>query len=183
MLPGTEVILGNGKLGKVSPIDDGISALIVNGVAVGGQFALGDVLGPFLQPEDAIAKGITSAYDATNDVNAYKHIADFYNEAPLGTKLYVMVVAKTQTMTTTCTLATTLGLKKLLVAGAGKIKLVGISYSPDVSYTPTFTSQLETDLTTALVQLKLTWADEFTYKRPFRALLWLFVDGVGERGN
>lgn len=171
MLPGTNVIYGNGKLGRVAPSDDGISALLLSGIAVAGKFALGDVLGPFVQIEDAEAMGIDAAYDTTNNTNAHKHIKDFYDSSPKGTNLYVMVVAMTQTLTVSCTLATANGVKKLLSTVGGKIKLLGLSFTPDGTYTPTYVSQLEADLWTAITALKLTWADEVTYKRPVRVLI------------
>lgn len=170
-LPGTDVLLSNGKLGKISPSEDGVSLLVISGVAVAGKFALGDVLGPYVQLEDAVDDGIDAAYDTTNTTKAYKHIADFYQEAPKGTKLYVMVVAKTQTLTNTClNTNTTTGLKKALVAAEGAIKLVGLTFTPDPSYTPTFDGQLEADLFTAITNLKTLWNEEFTLKRPFRAI-------------
>ena len=179
MLPGTVAILGNGLLGKTSPSEDGTSALILSGVAVSGQFALGDVLGPFLRPEDAEAVGIDAAYDDTNSTIAYKHIVDFYTTAPKGTKLYVMVVAMTQALTTTCTAATTNGLKKLVDALNGDLKLIGLTFTPDGTYTPTFSTQLEADLWTAIAQIKLVHATELTAKKPFRC----FIEGRNFQGT
>lgn len=175
MLPGTNINLGNGKLGRIAPSQDGISALIVSGVAVAVAgpvgFALGDVLGPFVQLQDAEAKGITEAYDTANSTNAWKHIKDFYDVAPKGTQLYVMVVGMTQTLTVTCTLATVNGAKKLLAAGNGAIKMLGVTFTPSGAYTPTYVDQLEADLWTAITALKAVWNDEFGYKRPFRAFI------------
>lgn len=170
-LPGTVITLGNGTLGRLAATEDGTSALILSGVAVGGQFALGDVLGPFVQLSDAEAKGINEAYDTTNTTIAWKHIKDFYDEAPAGTKLYVMVVAKTQTMTVTCTEATANSVKKLIEAANGDIKLLGVTFTPDGTYTPTYLDQMEADLWTALAALKTTWTTQFGFKRPFRALV------------
>lgn len=170
-LPGTVITLGNGTLGRLAATEDGTSALILSGVAVGGQFALGDVLGPFVQLSDAEAKGINEAYDTTNTTVAWKHIKDFYDHAPAGTKLYVMVVAKTQTMTVTCTEATANSVKKLIEATEGNVKLLGITFTPDGTYTPTYSDQLEADLWTAITALKTTWTTQFGFKRPFRALV------------
>jgi hypothetical protein len=170
-LPNTIVNLGNNALGRLAATEDGTSGLILTGVAVAGKFALGDVLGPFTSLTDAEDKGITAAYDTTNVTVAHKHIKDFYKAAPVGTKLYVMVVAMTQTLTTSCLLATTNGLKKLLSTTGGNIKMVGVTFTPDGTYTPTYQDQLEADLWTALTNLKATWDDEFLNKRPFRAFV------------
>jgi hypothetical protein len=169
-LPGTNTTLG-GALGKVEAIDDGVSGIVLSGVAVGGQFALGDVLGPFLQLSDAEAKGITEAYDTTNTTVAWKHIKDFYDEAPVGTKLYVMVVAMTQTLTLTATSGTATGYKKLVDAIDGLAPLIGLTFTPDVSYTPTFSTGLEADLWTALAQIKITAEAHRLTKDPYRVIV------------
>ncbi len=165
MRPTASVILENGALGRVAPSTDGISAIIVSGIAVSGQFALGDVLGPFTSPQDAIDKGITALYDTTNTCLAYKHIADFYEDAGLGTELYVMVVAKTVTMTDLADKAL-LYAKKMLVAGAGKIKMLAISRVPDGAYVPTYSEGFEADLWTAVAKAKALIAEEFALFRP-----------------
>lgn len=168
-LPKTNTTIG-GALGKVEAIADGVSALILSGVAVSGKFALGDVQGPFLQLSDAEANGIDEAYDTANSTVAWKHIKDFYTEAPVGTKLYVMVVAMTQTLTTTATAATSNGLKKLIDA-VEDVCLVGLTFTPDGTYTPTFTTQLEADLWTALAQVKLTAEAHRLVKKPYRVIV------------
>lgn len=170
-LPKTTVTLGNNTLGRIGATEDGTSALILSGIAVSGKFALGDVLGPIVQLKDAEALGIDEAYDTANSTIAWKHVKDFYAEAPAGTKLYLMVVAMTQTLTTTATGATANGVTKLIETAAGNIKLLGLTFTPSGSYTPTFTDQLEADLWTALPALLATWNTQFGYKRPFRALV------------
>jgi hypothetical protein len=168
--PGTKTNIG-GTLGKVEATEDGTSLLVLSGIAVGGQFALGDVLGPFLQLADAEAKGIDAAYDTTNSTIAWKHIKDFYIEAPVGTKLYVMVVAMTQTLTVTATAATANGYKKAIDATDGAIRLVGLTFTPSGGYTPTYLNQLEADLPTALVQIKLTAEAHRLTKDPYRVIV------------
>lgn len=170
-LPGTNVTLGNNTLGRIGATEDGTSALILSGVAVAGKFALGDVLGPFVQLKDAEALGIDEAYDTANSTIAWKHIKDFYAEAPAGTKLYVMVVAMTQTLTVTATGATANGVSKLIEQAAGAVKLLGLTFTPSGAYTPTYTNQLEADVWTALPALLATWNTQFGYKRPFRAIV------------
>jgi hypothetical protein len=168
--PGTSTTLTS-SLGKVEATDDGVSLLVLSGIAVGGQFALGDVLGPFLQLTDAEDKGIDEAYDTANSTIAWKHIKDFYEEAPVGTKLYVMVVAMTQTLTTTATLATATGYRKAILAAGGAIRLVGLTFTPDGTYVPTYADQLEDDLWDALVQIKLTAEADRAAKDPYRVLV------------
>lgn len=99
-LPNVTVIESNGNLGLLPANEDGASGIIVTGVA--GSFALGDVLGPFTSLKEVEDIGIDAAYDTTNSVLAHRHISDFFEGAGQGTKLYVMVVASTVTMTQMC---------------------------------------------------------------------------------
>lgn len=176
--PDVTVIQSNGNLGRVAPSADGVSALVVSGIAVGGQFALGDVLGPFTSPADAELKGITAAYDATNTCLAYKHISDFYETAGLGTELYVMVVAKTVTMTDLCDKTMTYA-KKLLSTTGGKIFMIGITRCPDGAYVPTYTDQFEADLWTAVTKAGALRVEEYDLHRPVSFIL----EGRNFQGN
>ncbi|WP_317899425.1 DUF2586 family protein [Aurantibacillus circumpalustris] len=168
--PGTNTTIG-GSLGKIDAVEDGNSILVLSGVAVGGKFALGDVLGPFLELGDAELMGIDEAYDTTNTTIAWKHIKDFYVEAPKGTKLWVMVVAMTQTLTVTATAATANGYKKAVDFVEGNAPLVGLTFTPDGSYTPTYDGQLEADLLTALAQIKITAEAHRLTKDPYRVIV------------
>ena len=169
-LPSVNVSLSNGNLGRTGTSQDGTSGIIVSGIAVSGQFALGDVVGPYTSIADAEANGIDAAYDTANTCMAYHHIKAFFDQAPAGTKLYVMVVAKTVVMTDLCDVAMDYA-KKLLVQTAGAIKLIGITRIPDVAYTPTYSGQFETDLSTALTKLQALVESEFALHRPVRAII------------
>jgi len=169
--------LSNGNLGRQAPSEDGISLLVVTGVAVGGQFALGDILGAFKSIADAEAKGITAAYDTTNTCMAWQHINDFYTEAELlgvkGISLYVQVLAKTVTMTQMCDKTSLVNAAKVLNdAGViGAIRLVGITRIPDGAYVPTFVGEFEADLGTAITNAQALAVDQFDKFRPVRMLL------------
>lgn len=176
------VTLTNGNLGRVAASTDGVSGLIVTGVAVSGQFALGDVLGPFVSITEVEAKGINAAYDVTNTCCAHLQCQEFFDNAKQygakGTKLYVMVAAKTVTMETMCDKTSTY-VKKMLQHGEGAIKLVGISRVPDGGYTPAYTAQLEDDMWDAIVKLKELWTEQFGLNRPFDA----FIEGRNWQGT
>lgn len=177
-LPDVSITLGNGNLGRLAQSEDGVAGIIVSGVAVGGQFALGDVLGPFLSIKDAEAKGITRAYDITNTCLAWHHINSFFQEAGNGNPLWVMVVAKTVTLTDQA-LNTNAYAKKLLTAAGGKIRICGLTRVPQTGYTPTYDSGLDTDITDALGNLKDLFAEEFADHRPVRFV----VEGRDWQGN
>ena len=61
--------------------------------------------------------------------------------------------------------------KKLLVAGGGAIKLLGITRVPDGGYSPTFANQFDADLWTAATNAKALIADEFAAYRPVSIIL------------
>jgi len=167
--------LTGGNLGRAAASTDGTAGIVVSGAAVGGSFALGDVLGPFKTIQEVEAVGINAAYDVTNDTNAYQHASEFFTFAnqfggAKGTGLYIMVVAKTVTMEDICDKANAYA-KKLLTTAAGKIKILGITRVPDGAYTPAYTDQLEDDLADAIVKLKELYTEEFGFHRPFHTLI------------
>jgi hypothetical protein len=153
-LPNVAITLGTGASGAVLAGTDGTSGLIVSGIAVSGQFALGDALGPFYSLPDAEAKGINAAYDEANEVVSWKHIKDFYDEAGEGAELYVMVVAKTVSMANM--LDADLNYAKTLVEfSEGKIRTLAVSRTPASGYTPTYTNQFDNDIWNAVIEAKL----------------------------
>lgn len=179
-LPRVAVSISKNNLGKAQASEDGIAGLIVSGTAVSGKFALGDILGPFTSLQDAIDMGITAAYDATNTCLAHQHIADFYQEAGNGAKLYVEVVAKTVLMATMCSTSSTHALNMLSMHNRG-IKLVGITRVPDGSYSPTYAGQLDPDVVNAVAAAKALIAAEFAdpNKRPVS----FFIEGRDFQGT
>ncbi len=177
--PDVIITLGAGGLGRIVATEDGTCGIIVSGVAVAGKFALDDVF--FVQSlQQAIDLGITAAYDVENTCLAYRHIADFYDQAAVGTKLFVMVVAKTTTMANIC-LKTNAYAKKLLTEGNGEICFWGITRVPDDAYEPSYTDQLDDDITAAMTNAQALIVEEFAapYHRPSRAI----IEGMDWQGN
>jgi hypothetical protein len=168
--PSVNISQSNGNLGRIAPLEDGISAIVVSGVAVSGQFALNDVLGPFFSLADAENVGITEAYDSTNTTVAHKHIKDFYDAAGNGTELYVMVVAKTLAMADVCD-KTLDYLSKLLRTAQGKVRLVAVCRTPQTGYTPMYANQLDTDIVSAITKAQELFEDEFLKHRPVQILI------------
>lgn len=181
--PSVQINQVTGNLGRVTTSEDGTSLLLVTGVAVGGQFALNDLLGPFTSLADAEAKGITAAYDTTNTCMAWHHIRDFYQETEKlgvkGVKLYVQVVAKTATLANmTDNTSATLAKKALQLAG-GIVRLVGFSRIPDGAYTPAYTTELENDVISAMTNAQALWAAEQALHRPVQ----IFIEGRNWQGD
>ncbi len=178
-LPNVRITQSNGNLGILAQSDDSISGIIVSGVAVSGQFALGDLIGPFTSIEEVEAVGINAAYDTTNTCNAHKQIADFYEEAPRGTKLYVMVVAKTVTMAQICDKTLQYAAKMINQATGGRPRIIIVTRTPDGAYTPTYANQLDGDITTAITNAQALvddMQDLFIYPR-------FIIEGRDWQGN
>lgn len=95
-LPDVKITLGVGGLGRPAQNDEGVSGMILPGVTATG-IVLETKLGPFYGLADVEALGINEAYDTTNSVLVWHHVRDFYKMAGEGTKLYLMLVAKTKT--------------------------------------------------------------------------------------
>lgn len=179
MQPNVTVNQVNGNLGRRPASVDGIAGIVVSGVAVGGQFALNDVLGPFYSLADAEAKGINAAYDVTNTCCAYLHIKNFFDETIKGRELYVMVVAKTVTLAQMCDVANiTTGVMKMLLAKEGRIKLVGITRVPDGAFSPSYIEQFDSGLWAAVTASKAIYASERAAGRPVD----FFIEGRDFQG-
>ena len=81
-----------GALGANVTNDNREFALIGGGVAVDQVFELGQML-VLRRVADAVALGITPAYDDANEVQMHRHISEFYRMAGEGNILVVCVVA------------------------------------------------------------------------------------------
>ena len=91
MLPYVKIEFANGALGATEPMEDGVAGLVATGVAVASKFVLNT---PY--PVNRLGDlGITS--DAS-DANAviYKAVKEFYDEAPEGTKLWILAASDTE---------------------------------------------------------------------------------------
>lgn len=107
MLPRVKIKFINGALGAFQALEDGTSGLVCTAEAVAAEtgvtpgFSLGT---PILLQKlaDLETYGITkeAAYAETTPKNTllYQTVADFYNEAPNGTKLWIIGVADTVKM-------------------------------------------------------------------------------------
>ncbi len=184
MKPDVNIIETNGNLGRVAPAEDGTSLLLASGAAVSGQFALGDVMGPFTSLADAEAKGLTAAYDTANRSFAHQHISDFFAMLDLmgakGTELYVQINANSVTMTDMCDKTLTYA-KTALSQGNRKIKLVGVTRVPDAAYITgiTYTGQFDTDVSNAIPKAKALVIEEFGLHRPVSFI----IEGRDFQGN
>lgn len=149
-LPKIDINLQNGNVPSVTPTTDSVMGLIVSGVAVSGKLELNKpyVVYGLAQVE---ALGIDAEYDKTNKVNAYAHVKEFFAQAGKGAELWLQVVTATTTMEDICDKANSIA-KKLLEKANGRIKVLGITRTPDAGYTPTTTDGLDADVFKAVLK-------------------------------
>ena len=170
--PDVVVLQSNGNLDRLAEKQDGTTLLYVTGVAVGGKFALGDLLGPFYSPEDADTESINAAYDVTNTSLAYQHIVDFFAGAGNGTKLYVVVQANTVTMAQ-ITDKTAAHAATHLSALGGEVRILIVTRIPDV--VGTITNQIPADILTAITNAQAL--RDFEYEAPRHRPIQIFLEG------
>lgn len=177
MLPYVKIDFANGAIGASEPMDDGVTGLVCIAVAVtqtvdGKQETTFALDTPYLitKLDDLVKKGITSE---GSDVNAtlYKAVKEFYDEAPDGSKLWIMGVADTVTIADIVD-KTKDNAKKLLVAANGTIRILAVKVKDKSGYTPTVTTGIDGAVRTAIVNAQglAEWATE-TLFAPVMVLL------------
>ena len=165
-LPNVNIVLGNGNIGSVTLSDDGISGLILTGVAVAGKLELNKVY-VLSSTLDLPKLGIV---EDTNPL-VYKDVLAFYTAAGEGAELHLLVVSDATTLTQICANTAESPLKKLINSAAGRIRLVGINRNAPAGYTPTKEKGLDKDVITAIAAAHVVAEGFLTSIAPFRMLL------------
>lgn len=138
-LPGVSILIQNGGLGAVTPTDDAVCGLLLQtDVAPSGLALL--TAKQIFSLDDAVALGITAAFDTTNTCRVYKHIKEFYDEAGSGAELWFLLTSKAVTMSNLLDKTQANYAVKLLNAASGKIRVLGATRSPASGYTPVTTA-------------------------------------------
>ena len=185
MLPNVKIDFANGAIGASEPMDDGVTGLVCTAVAVtqtvngktDNVFALDT---PYLitKLDELVSKGITSD---SSDANAtlYKAVKEFYDEAPDGSKLWIMGVADTVTIADIVD-KTKDNAKKLLVAANGTIRTLAVKIKDKSGYTPTVTTGIDGTVRTAITnaQSLAEWATETLF-----APVMVLLEGRHYTGN
>jgi len=160
----------NGQLGGIVTIADGVMSMVMTGASESGGYTV-DTPILITSLADLATNGITLA----NNPFCYKHVTEFYNEAPVGNQLYLMLVAHTLTVANMCDNTNANGGKKLLNFAQGKIKVFG-AISDDAAIvaaggTVTVTAGLNGDVYTAAANAKTMEAAFRALQMPFRAII------------
>ncbi len=165
-LPDITISRAQGGLGRQQPTDDGISALITQGVAVAGKLVLGTVY-ELRSPEAAEAIGVqaTGVYAKTR-----RHLNEYFRLSP-GAVLLFMAVARTVPMADICDRALAVGAKTLLANANGRVKQLAVCLNPASGYTGVTTGGLDADVLAAIAKAQALAVEEFAQHRPVVVLL------------
>jgi len=132
MLPNINIQVQNGRLGQIGATDDGVAAMIVQGVANNGVGYWTPYV--FYGLADAQQRGFTAAYDERNSCRCFKHIKEFYDEAGLSAELHVMVTPQTVTYPNLFLESGELArIRTWLLGVNGRIKLLAVTRSSSVA--------------------------------------------------
>lgn len=169
-LPTVSITLSNGNLGLAAASSDAVAGLVVVGVAKAGC--------PLLTPKqvfgmaDVTALGFTAAADVADSTQTYAQIADFYAAAGEGRELWIMTYAAATTQTQLCDPASTTGLRLIIDAAGGRIRLLAISRPQAAGYVPAATTNgVDIDATNAITNLQSLQDEYFGRYQPFVGLL------------
>lgn len=163
-LPGVDIDINDGALGRSVATDDGVAGLVLTGIAATG-LAL-NVAKKINTLAEAIALGIT----AVTLPHAYAQLAGFYKKAGDGAELWFMLVSEATTNPDVFVL-TTGPMDKLLEASQGRITIAGTSMGRAGGYTATPTGILDYNIgtvATAAQALAVKYANRFA---PVRIIL------------
>lgn len=185
MLPNVKIDFANGAIDASEPMDDGVTGLVCTAVAVTqtvndkteNVFALNT---PYLitKLDELVSKGITSGEEDAN-ATLYKAVKEFYDEAPDGSKLWIMGVADTVTIADIVD-KTKDNAKKLLIAANGTIRTLAVKIKDKSAYTPTVTTGIDGTVRTAITnaQALAEWATETLF-----APVMVLLEGRHYTGN
>lgn len=148
-LPQVTINFANGAIGGNAAMDDGCTGLVANAAAVTGGFQL-DTCYLITSLAELVALGITSSSTGAN-ANVYKCVKEFYDEAPKGTKLYVLGAAVGSTTTVESLVDKTKSYaQKLIEYASGSIRTLMVKVTDAQGYTPTTTHGIDVKVETAI---------------------------------
>jgi Protein of unknown function (DUF2586) len=164
------ITIANGNLASAAQTDDGVTGIVMTGVTESGGYTLGT---PILVTSmvDVATAGITLA----NNPFAIKNLQEFYNQAPAGTKLWVMLVAASMTVASMADKTNASGAIKLLNAAQGAIKIIAVLADDKAVHTGggtiTITNGMNADVYTAATNLKALINTFVAAENPLRGLV------------
>ena len=176
-IPGVNVAVVNGNIGGSLATSDGNVGQVLTGAGTGPIALLQPVV--FVSLADAEAQGLTAAAEP----EAHQFVVDFYNDAPLGAILYLMLVANTTSLVSIADKTNASGAVKLInfaIGNAnGQIRVLGISRTPGSGYTPSTVEFIDSDARLAGANAQALVANYFALHTPLRVLIGARVAAPG----
>jgi Protein of unknown function (DUF2586) len=160
------ISLQDGQLGATLATADGVAGLVVTGKPDTGGYVLGT---PILVT--SLAALTTAGITQSANPFAYRQVKEFFQEAGTGAKLYLMLVAATQTVSQICDNTNPDGAKALLDHAGGAIRILGVLSDDSLVTVASTASGLNDDVLTARDNMAAMGAAYFAEQRPFRCLI------------
>ncbi|OSZ79277.1 hypothetical protein CAP35_13775 [Chitinophagaceae bacterium IBVUCB1] len=136
-----------------------VGGLITTGIAVVGGVQLNTSY-RLTSPADAEALLLNSAYDLTssNNMVVYRHIVDYYDEAPEGTAFWLRLAPQATTLANLIDDANIEFARKLIVDANGEIYNLAIGFNPASGYSETLTDGINADVRAAISKCEALYA-------------------------
>lgn len=167
-LPGVKINVLNGQLGIVGTSEDAVMGLIGCGVST-DDIALNEPKQIF-SLADLEALGIDAEYASENNTDIYAQVADFYSKAGNGRELWVMIVSSATLMQNMVDLNGTIATTLIEVAN-GRLRMIGVTRSPEPSYTATYENGFDDDAYEAVLKAEELVRSYRAMNIPFRVLV------------
>ena len=164
-LPDITISRAQGGLGRQQPTDDGISALVTQGVAVAGKL----VLDTDYELRSVLAAEALGILAAGTYATVHRHIAEYFRLSP-GAVLIVRVVPQSVPMTDMLD-RTLAHAKSLLTAANGRVKQLAVVLNPGAGYIANVIAGIDADVTGAIAKGQALAAEEFVQHRPVAILV------------
>jgi Protein of unknown function (DUF2586) len=179
-LPNVKVLVTNGALGRTATTADGVAGLVIPATAKPNLPLYSPKL--IFSLKEAEAMGLTQANDATENIDAWQQIKEFYDEAGNGASLYFMTYPMERTITQMCdpTNTGTNSVRTLLDYAEGRIVLLAIGryINPTVVYNQVTQGGIDQDVHTAMPKLNALSLEYMANFAPFCGI----IDGRGWNG-
>jgi hypothetical protein len=168
-LPNVNISITNGQLGSLIPSADAVAGIVLTGSSE-GSISAGT---PFLV--NSLQQALNLGLSQNNNAFAYKHIKEFYDEAPAGASLYILLAPPTFKVNQLADKTNASGAINLLSFAAGSIKLLGIVCDDTQVYNAqnplVNTNGINADCYTAVNNLQLLALQYFQQQKPFRGIV------------
>ena len=166
-LPGVNITLGSGGLGRVAASADGIAGLLLTGAAVEDKKFVLNKHYQLSSTKDLATLGITKENNPLVD----HEVRSFYAQAGEGAELHLLAVEETMLLTEMCDPGSESPLSKLIEGAAGRIKIVGVNRLIPADSEVDNAQGIDGDAITAAAKAQQT-AEAYASKiMPFRLLL------------